>query len=751
MAASNRPRPLGQAPTPPASAPPTASAASIASSAVQGQPQRTSAEWFRIYRAAPLALVLDRLGATQTEQGWQLRDGSEVILQSGGRWEVVSGATGRGALDLVVAVRQLVSPGQALHWLRKQFPEASWDVPEAAPSRPAAAPDSVSRAQQVPRQETPSMTSEDRAGLFRAFRALPLDVVLTRLGAVPGGLAGEWTWPDGRQLKLVDGGPSKAWTLSPGAASGRGVIDLVLAVQGWDKPNRAMYWLRGQFPDVKPLVATAAGSDRGPRKQRLSREQITELFDRYKQVRLNEVLERLGADPNQDGDKSKWKLPGLGNVITKGQRWKNVQTEVDKGYGGVDLVQHALELKPMEALRWMIKEFGEELDGDLLSDEISEGPKEFSPPERISETSPAVLEYLVQQRKLPTTLVQAVMKEGSVYGSHPWMEESQQFLRSVVRCVFLGPASAELRDTDPDGFKGCCTGSQTDSSGFFVRAAEVEQVAENLVAMTEAAIDALSYRALFPGRFVMSTNGAGRFLLQFKVALEAIDQGLGVRMALDADLAGDLGAQKLFNAFYVRQLLSHRLGVEPERVDEWLQEGDLVIHVDASPHQLFFNTGWQPELPVRERRLVQGEDEHDPAKQTWVDTGALARPSITLDVRKDLHDQLRRGKMQVAVTEAGYRYVRDTLGIRRDRPLHTKDWNEELKRLGSAYALAYDAASKEQFAQGAPRLPAELEALRTPKEPPVATPAPLPVPDPKLPASPPGGAGAPSRPAGMRR
>lgn len=571
------------------------------------------------------------------------------------------------------------------------------------------------------------------AAMFRIYRGVELNAVLERLRATAES-KDRWRLGNGDVIE-VSGQPGwQTWTNLTTKESKKGAIDLVTSVLRMRGSGQALNWLRKEFPNEEARVeaeknriaAQARLADEGPdappkvdggvrrapqpqsRGNRWTKAQLDEMFERYKTVRLDEVLHRLGADSNQDGDKSKWKIHGIGNIITKGQRWKNVQTEVDKGFGGPSLVKHALGMEnQVEALKWMIKEFGEDLGDDVIADEVDTAPKDFSPPERFPELNRAVAEYLVNERALPVELVKEVIRGGNVYGSHPWSETHNRYINSVTRCVFLGQASAELRDTDPDGFKGCCDGSQTDSSGFSVRPAS--EVPEYLVGLTEAAIDALSYRALFPGRFAMSTNGAGRFLLQFRIAKEALDRGFGVRLALDADMAGDLAAQKLFNAFYVRKVLSHHLSVPEEKIDEWLVEGDLVLDVDRSPHHLFFNAGWKPEMQVFESRMV---DTDKGVEKQWFPTDAMAKPAIRVMVRKDLHPKLLRGDLNLSVSQSGFSYVTDKLNVKRDRPMHAKDWNEELKRLGATYCQAYNEAARQGFAKGPPTLPPDLEALR---------------------------------------
>lgn len=594
-------------------------------------------------------------------------------------------------------------------------------------SRPATTSAPQSNPESRP-QGRGSYDPQANAALFRVFRSIELNSVMEKLEATR---AGENLWQlNNGDVIEISGQPGwQNWKVQSAQETKKGAVDLVVHVLNMRGAGQALSWLRNKFPDAEARVEEEKnkvsrqangdpdGVDGGVRRsapaksgQQWSKEELDVLFDKYKNIRLSEVLQRVGADPNQDGDPSKWKMPGIGNIITKGQLWKNVQTEVDKGYGGVSFIKHAMNMdNQVQALKWMIKEFGEELGDDLIADDVETGPKDFNPPERFPDLNKEVGEYLVNERGLPSALVKEVLDAGSVYGSHPWNEARQTYLTRIVRCVFLGQASAELRDTDPDGFKGCCDGSQTDSSGFSVRPAS--QVPEFLVGLTEAAIDGLSYRALFPGRFAMSTNGAGRFLLQFRIAREALDRGWGVRLALDADTAGDLAAQKVFNAFYVRKALSYHLKLPEEQIDSWLVDGDMVIDVDKSPHHLFFNTGWKPELEVFEGRVV---DTEKGVEKQWFKTDNTAKPSIRLNIRKDLHERLRRGELTLTVSQKGFEHVTDTLNVKRDRPQHAKDWNEELKRLGASYSQAYDERARQGFSQGVPPLPAYLEKLRTP-------------------------------------
>lgn len=434
-------------------------------------------------------------------------------------------------------------------------------------------------------------------------------------------------------------------------------------------------------------------------------------------ISLDLVLDKLGAERNQDGDSSKWKIHGVGNIWYTGkiQAWKNLNTE-SKGPGGISLVAHARNIDRDAAVAWLVQEFG-----DQISDEMraavggEEVRKEFIPPNAYPDAIAEVRRYLTgtlkEERGLPVSLIDAEIANGNIYATHPENKKTNIPYRGTTNCVFLAPVSAELRGTRPDGFKGTCEGADPDISGYRVAAAPA--AAEHLFAMTEAAIDALSYRALFPGRFAFSTNGVNRFFLQLRLALEAVSAGYGVRLAFDADTPGDVGAQRIFNAFYLRTALAHSLRVSPEAIDEWIMNGDIELQPSESPHELFLRDGWKPSLPVHVARL--GKDEEGRAKTFWEPSpeGEEAPPTVRLVARKDLHEKLRAGSHVVTVSAKGFAAVTTKYNVRRDRAVRGKDWNDELNQLGVAFLTDYERCARGGFKE-TPALPSHLQAVREP-------------------------------------
>lgn len=424
------------------------------------------------------------------------------------------------------------------------------------------------------------------------------------------------------------------------------------------------------------------------------------LIDLMQSINIRSVFEELGADGNQDGDPSKWKIPGIGNFINKGQRWKNVNHE-KKGFGGVFLVKMALDIEFNEALNWMVEKFGTEISEEMRVDldEIFV-KKEFTPPENTAYNIHHVRRYLTEERGIPPFLIEKLINKGTIYA------------QVNKRCVFISDAAAELRSTcvEDDGtvFKGCCVGSQTDMSGFNVM--PEMNANEKTFAMVEAAIDALSYNALFPGRAVLSTNGSGRFLLQYRVMIEALEHGWKIKTAFDSDWAGDLAAQKLFNALYVRSLLSHNLGVEPEVIDNWILDTSITFNLYNSPHMNFFNEGWDNIKKAYD--MERQVDRDGKIHMVAVDNGKTSVPIIEIEVGKDLHPKLLKGKKTINVVKKGYEIIIMDKGLARDRPINKKDWNEEMLMLGSKFVLEYERCAGQNFKE-VPQLPKYLEQYRS--------------------------------------
>lgn len=435
--------------------------------------------------------------------------------------------------------------------------------------------------------------------------------------------------------------------------------------------------------------------------ERKKRQEI--LREKMKEVDIEAVFLKLDGERRSKG---KWSIPDFGMVIHQGQRWEGVSDTQGRGFGGSDFVKlHFRFQYEMEALNWMVDKFGENIDESLKVDLSKvEEKNDFNPPDKVPEFSHIGETYLVEKRGLPPSLIRSLINSNKLY------------VDELRRCIFLAEASAEVRSTHESfvEFKGAVEGSQVDLSGFTIL--PELNVSERIIGKVEAAVDAISYRALFPGRFVLSTNGAGRFELQYKTSVEAVDNGYGVSLGYDADDAGDIASQREFNAFYLREKISKEFNVEKEVVDEWILQGAIRLTIDISDHHLFIKNGWSDEKQVSVKMTRQ---EQDPEKEGriktihyWEVTNDFKAPEISYSIEKDLLSGLiPRGIYVIPVNKRAVEYIENTIGVKRDRPVVGKDWNNELNTLGSSYISEYEKCAMNGFKK-LPHLPEHLEKMK---------------------------------------
>lgn len=401
--------------------------------------------------------------------------------------------------------------------------------------------------------------------------------------------------------------------------------------------------------------------------------------DILNQIDVARVLEVLEAIPNQDGDHHKWKYENFNIILKNSSIWFNGNLNIG-GKGALSLVIHLLgwedEEKPeTKAMAFLEEKFPEELQGELsvfIQKEEDDIIKGFRPPERKDDTLDDIRHYLFHKRGLPLSLINREIKNGSLYGTRKWNAEEKTF--GEPQCVFIGPSSAEIRSVLPDGLKGCCTGSNTETSGYQVM---FDEPWKPVVVQVEAAIDALSHHALFPHEFVISTNGSGRFNLQYKLSLEAYRNHFQNKWSFDADFAGDLATQRLFNAFALRKKLSQDFDVSPEKIDEFILSEKILFTPNESEHELFFNT-WEP-----------GKEEYSVTEYIKNKKGETPQAQLTLNKSKACIcykilkkcDPLIPGKFELFLSSKDIENIANEFQLIRERPMGAKDWNESWKQL----------------------------------------------------------------------
>lgn len=389
----------------------------------------------------------------------------------------------------------------------------------------------------------------------------------------------------------------------------------------------------------------------------------------------------LGAQGNQDNDSHKWKIPGIGNVAVTGQKWFNLESE-EGGVGAVNLVMHAKSLNFPKAVQWLADMFGESVDSDEIKAAAENASststkKFFTPPPKSDKNIAKVKHYLKFTRKIPEELIDMLVSQGRIYAADD----------KDATCVFMSEGIAELRSCfdGPESIKKLVPGSKR-NTGFMVL--PDAQLNERVLAITESSIDAMSYRALNPGRAAVSSAGANQVFPR-AISEDAVDKGFKVVAAFDADKAGDKASQALFNHFYLKLWLKHKAKKElnydfdddelfdllnnkivasnlttakpageadPDPSDDFEQDPETALSTEEEGRNLFF---------------FNKNDPFDPA---------LGIPIILVTIRKNDFGIPPCVKYPLEVSQRAYDFIIKNVGISRDRPKGEKDWNEILKK-----------------------------------------------------------------------
>lgn len=247
--------------------------------------------------------------------------------------------------------------------------------------------------------------------------------------------------------------------------------------------------------------------------------------DRLRALPLPVVLAALETvrDPH---DPAKWHT-ARGVLSVSGPKFMNWGQGLGGG-GAIDLVMHVRQVGFGQALEWLEQRFGA----------LTPWPppatlpaRSFSLPPPWADHWPRVQRYLVQERKLPTSLLEPLVRSGTLYA------DARANAVFVVSDVAANPVGAELRGTTALGWRGLAPGSRKDR-GFF----SISATTSHAVVLCESAIDALSCHALHPGYRCLSTSGA-RPDPAWLAGL--ISQGLPIYCGFDADPTGEAMAQRM--------------------------------------------------------------------------------------------------------------------------------------------------------------------------------------------------------------
>jgi len=292
--------------------------------------------------------------------------------------------------------------------------------------------------------------------------------------------------------------------------------------------------------------------------------QYIELIKKLDNIPLGLVMEYLGASQNEDGQRGKWKIHSTGhNIHVTGQQWKNWNSNRKGSIGAISLLAHHIGITNNisetdeasrrylrhEAIQQLKKAFANDLESIELTDHTASHiyKQPFCIPHVIPEKFSAVQDYLHTKRKIPLWIINKQFNSGFLYAGFPsdWeydpaLKSPSKLANTKVWATFLSinGNAAELRaiERTDEYAKMLAKGSDKDLGGFLIKAEPTHK--ENIVVTCEAAIDAMSYHALYPGRITLSCMGVN-FNLATKAAVDALDNDYKFKMGFDNDRAGN--------------------------------------------------------------------------------------------------------------------------------------------------------------------------------------------------------------------
>jgi Protein of unknown function (DUF3991)/Toprim-like len=251
--------------------------------------------------------------------------------------------------------------------------------------------------------------------------------------------------------------------------------------------------------------------------------------DRLRALPLSAVLPAVEAvrDPQ---DSAKWHT-ARGVLSVSGPKFMNWNLGLGGG-GAIDLVMHVRQLGFGQALEWLEHRFG---SGTSLPTQATPPTGSLALPPPVAGNWPRVERYLVEERKLPATLLKSLVQSGALYAD---ARANAVFLLLDTAAL---PVGAELRGTTVSAWRGMAPGSRKDR-GFF----GIPTTTSDTIILCESAIDAISCRALHPGCRCLSTSGARPAPAWLP---SVIAQGLPIYCGFDADPTGDAMAHRMHQLY----------------------------------------------------------------------------------------------------------------------------------------------------------------------------------------------------------
>jgi len=279
----------------------------------------------------------------------------------------------------------------------------------------------------------------------------------------------------------------------------------------------------------------------------------TTLVAQVRQLEVRGTMQTLGGEQDRH-DKHKWQVNGEHISIT-GEKFYNHDRQQGGG-GSIDLVMHVTGYTFRQAVAYLSHEAGPALavaaaanhgarERTAQAEEIVERGERapFNAPARHEDRWPGVRAYLVEQRGLPGSMVDALHERGALYADR---RSNAVFLRTDAEGQAVG---ASLRGTLPGSeFQGLAAGCRREAGHFSysLNVGRPEPYDTPQYYVTESPIDALSRAALIQrsgehGAFTfVSTDGHG------DLPRRQIDEGVARRALVHCGFDNDKGGATLW-------------------------------------------------------------------------------------------------------------------------------------------------------------------------------------------------------------
>ncbi len=269
-----------------------------------------------------------------------------------------------------------------------------------------------------------------------------------------------------------------------------------------------------------------------------------------RQIDLISVLKLTEAVQDRF-DKHKWHT-SQGVISVSGTKFINWNKGIGGG-GAIDLAIHLNNFDFKTAVFWLARTFLSSLSSDMQRPADNK-PTEIKPiptptipkpaiptpaiptptfqsPQKDDARLPQVVNYLLNTRSIPLSLIKSLIHSGKLYAD---TKGNAVFLLLGKEKRVVG---AELRGTTQIRWRGMAPGSRKDLGYFCVE----NPTAKNMV-LCESAIDTISFFALCPTFLAVSTSGANPNPLWLA---SLINNGYEIYCGFDSDEAGDRLAQKM--------------------------------------------------------------------------------------------------------------------------------------------------------------------------------------------------------------